>query len=86
MQLDKKREERLLREEQRQIKKKEEERARKESVPGQLRYFAKMVEHLLPKMGDNPAEYTAYFESVEDIFRPSRFQKHSSKIGSTEIE
>jgi len=66
----------LAKEEQRQMQKDEEEKARKESLPGQLRYFGKMVEHLLPKMGDDPAEYPAYFESVEDIFRTTQVPKN----------
>jgi len=52
---------------ERQIKKDEEDRAQKESVPGQLRYFGKMLDPLLPKLGEDPNEYPAYFKSVEDI-------------------
>ena len=58
------------------MQKDEEEKARKESLPGQLCYFGKMVEHLLPKMGDDPAEYPAYFESVDDIFRTTQVPKN----------
>jgi len=58
------------------MQKDEEEKARKESLPGQLCYFGKMVEHLLPKMGDDPAEYPAYFESVDDIFRTVQVPKN----------
>ena len=65
LELERLREERLAREEQRQIQKDDEEKARKESLPGQLLYFDKIVEeHLLPKTDDNPAEYPAHFESV----------------------
>ena len=77
LQLDKRREDRLAKKEQRQIKKDEEEKARKESVPGQLRYFGKMVEHLLPKMGDDPTEYPAYCESVEDNLKTTQVPKTS---------
>ena len=72
--------ERLAREEQRQMKKDEEETARKESLPEQLCYFGKMVEHLLPKMGDEPAEYPEYFESVQDIFRTTQVPKNIQAI------
>jgi len=77
LELERLREERIASEEQRQTHKDDEEKARKESLPGQLRYFDRMVEHLLPKTDDNPAEYPAHFESVEDIFRTTVFQKTS---------
>jgi len=35
-----------------------------------------MVEDLLPKMGEDPAEYPAYFESIEDIFRTTQVPKN----------
>jgi len=44
-------EERLAKELERQMKKDEENRAQKESVPGQLRYFGKMLDPFIPKIG-----------------------------------
>ena len=44
-------EEWLAKELERQIKKDEEDRAQKESVPGQLRYFGKMLDPFIPKIG-----------------------------------
>jgi len=69
-------EERLAKELERQMKKNEEDRAQKESVPGQLRYFGKMLDPLLPKLGEDPTEYPAYFESVEDKFRTIQVPKN----------
>jgi len=45
--------------------------------PGQLRYFGKMVVHLLPKMDYDPAQYPAYSDSVEDIFRTIHVPKNT---------
>ena len=52
----------------RQEKKDEEEKARRESLAGQTRYYGEALKHSLPKMGADPTEFSAYFQSVENLF------------------
>ena len=53
---------------ERQKEKDEEEEKRKESLAGQTRFYGDALKHSLPKMGNDPTEFPAYFRAVENLF------------------
>ena len=53
---------------ERQKEKDEEEKKRKESLAGQTRFYGDALKHSLPKMGNDPTEFPAYFRAIENLF------------------
>ena len=52
----------------RQRRRDELDQKRKESLAGQTRFFGDVLKHSLPKMGHDPGEFPAYFNTVENLF------------------
>ena len=52
----------------RQQLKDEAEKKRQESLAGQTRFYGEAMKHSLPKMGDDPSEFPAYFKAVENLY------------------
>jgi len=52
---------------------------RKEPLAGQTRFFGDVIKHSLPKMGHDPGEFPAYFNTVENL---STLYEVSNKLRS----